>query len=145
MPIRAALDWIITAFSAEAAGPEGKKVRDSIWRILIVVHICWAWGFLGPESGFATADDVKKQISTDLAPIVSKLETISDELNKTVTAQRTTLIRESIVRIRENQQACMAVKPDTIERERLSLQVDLALQEYQALTGREYPIQQRCE
>lgn len=145
MPITTVLDWLVKSFTDGAPAPERKRFVASAWRIVVAVHILWAWGLLGATSGFATAEDIDDKIAQALAPHLEKLEKINIALSKTVEDQRKTLIREATVNIRDAQRACMAAQPNTPERDRLSLEVDLIQQEYIALTGREYPISIRCE
>ena len=141
-------DWILRAGADGLTPTEKGKFAALMWRGLVAVHILWACGFLayvGLGGGFAKADDVDQKVATAMNPVMQQLKEINQSLDKATEGQKRILIETKTIRIRELQKTCMTTQPNTVERNRLAAEIDMAQFEYKQLTGERYPLQPTCD
>ena len=142
--MNAVMDWTVRLFTAGLTDEERKKFVAALWRMAIFMHVLWAWGFLGAESGFARAKDVPEGLQRQLDTIISQLERSNEN-------QRRMLQEDIAQRIRDLYEVCESTPPKSAQRRRIISEIEVAQIEYEELTrnggrrGSRYSTTLKCE
>jgi hypothetical protein len=137
------LSELLDALFPEGNPEERARTLRVIFRVVVAVHLLYAWNLLSPVgfTGFAKANEIDEKIAAAVTPVQAQLKTITVQLEMQDEVLRSIRVDQLSTKLRELKRTlCLTGTADQQISERLQADIEKAQLEYYRLTGGRYPI-----